>query len=173
LLFVILVRMLNRSPSLTLFRESLSRFRGFAKLISVRLCVAVAHRVCLEIAKTPIEMPSPARPLGHTCRYQRYVETLDSLTHNNTEQIKNKALGAVFSLLLSKPEQERALLGTLCNKLGDPEKKVAAKVRGLFVCLFVCLLVGLGWHGGGNVWGAAACALFLPPVRVRARFTPA
>ena len=68
-------------------------------------------------------------------RYQAFVQALDGLTHNNTEQIKNKALGVVYELLKGKPEQEQALLATLCNKLGDPEKKVAAKARHLLAQL--------------------------------------
>ena len=68
-------------------------------------------------------------------RYQAFVQALDGLTHNNTEQVKNKALGVVYELLKSKPEQEQALLATLCNKLGDPEKKVAAKARHLLAQL--------------------------------------
>lgn len=56
-------------------------------------------------------------------------------THNNPEQIKNKALGVIYELLNAKPEQEQKLLAVICNKLGDPERKVAAKARHLLAKL--------------------------------------
>lgn len=70
-------------------------------------------------------------------RYAAFVTTLTSLTTDQAEQIKTKALGVVFDLLADKPEQEAALLSILCNKLGDPEKKVAAKAGHLLYRLVI------------------------------------
>lgn len=48
--------------------------------------------------------------------------TKDTLVH-----VKNKTLINLYELLSSKPEQEQNLLAMLINKLGDQEKKIAAK----------------------------------------------
>ena len=64
-------------------------------------------------------------------RFAVFVSTLESYTSNNPEQIKNKALGVIYELIAAKPEQEQKLLAVICNKLGDPEKKTAAKARHL------------------------------------------
>ena len=44
-------------------------------------------------------------------------------------------LQVVLDLLISKPEQEQKLLSGLVNKLGDPERKVAANVAHLLTLL--------------------------------------
>ena len=44
-------------------------------------------------------------------------------------------LQVILDLLISKPEQEQKLLSGLVNKLGDPERKVAANVAHLLTLL--------------------------------------
>ena len=60
-------------------------------------------------------------------RYARFVTSLDELSTAQLPFLKERAVKAAYTLLLRKPEQERALLRLLVNKLGDPERKVASK----------------------------------------------
>ena len=48
---------------------------------------------------------------------------------------KRICIMAVYELLTGKPEQERTLLRVLVNKLGDPDRKLAAKVTFLLTKL--------------------------------------
>ena len=41
----------------------------------------------------------------------------------------------LLALLVAKPEQEQRLLSGLVNKLGDPERKIAANVAHLLALL--------------------------------------
>ncbi|CAM6129014.1 unnamed protein product [Calypogeia fissa] len=59
-------------------------------------------------------------------RYEKYVLALEEATKDTLSFLKEKALKTVYELLKSKPEQERRLLSTLVNKLGDPERKMAS-----------------------------------------------
>lgn len=42
--------------------------------------------------------------------------------------MKRSVLVVMHELLVSQPEQEKALLSMLINKLGDPDRKIASKV---------------------------------------------
>ncbi|CAM9974900.1 unnamed protein product [Lampetra planeri] len=55
------------------------------------------------------------------------AQTLDLLSHDTVEATKLRAVGAAHELLGSKPEQEKAMLTLLTNKLGDPAHKVASR----------------------------------------------
>ncbi|BBM98893.1 ribosome biogenesis protein MAK21 [Marchantia polymorpha subsp. ruderalis] len=59
-------------------------------------------------------------------RFERFVISLDEASKDKLPFLKEKALKSVYELLKTKPEQERRLLSTLVNKLGDPERKVAS-----------------------------------------------
>eukprot|EP00252_Welwitschia_mirabilis_P019006 TRINITY_DN4287_c0_g1_i1.p1 TRINITY_DN4287_c0_g1~~TRINITY_DN4287_c0_g1_i1.p1 ORF type:complete len:1060 (-),score=290.87 TRINITY_DN4287_c0_g1_i1:464-3643(-) len=59
-------------------------------------------------------------------RYERFVIALEEASKDDLPFLKNKALKAIFELLKDKPEQERRLLSSLVNKLGDPERKIAS-----------------------------------------------
>jgi ribosome biogenesis protein MAK21 len=59
-------------------------------------------------------------------RYFRYVEALEALSRDNLDFLKQKALGAAADLLEKKPELEARLLQIVVNKLGDPDRKLAA-----------------------------------------------
>ncbi|XP_013388500.1 CCAAT/enhancer-binding protein zeta-like [Lingula anatina] len=60
-------------------------------------------------------------------RYETVVKALEHIGHDTIPVTKKKALSTVFELLVNKPEQEKALLCLLVNKLGDPDYKIAAK----------------------------------------------
>uniref|UniRef100_A0A673B4P5 CCAAT/enhancer-binding protein zeta n=1 Tax=Sphaeramia orbicularis TaxID=375764 RepID=A0A673B4P5_9TELE len=64
-----------------------------------------------------------------------FVTALDSVAHDTVAATKTKALMTAFELLSSRPEQERALLIQVVNKLGDPEYKTATKASYLLEML--------------------------------------
>ncbi|XP_054474191.1 LOW QUALITY PROTEIN: CCAAT/enhancer-binding protein zeta [Anoplopoma fimbria] len=64
-----------------------------------------------------------------------FVAALDSVAHDTVAATKAKALATAHELLCGRPEQERALLGQVVNKLGDPEYKTAAKASYLLESL--------------------------------------
>ena len=62
-------------------------------------------------------------------RYAAFVAALEEGSRDNLEYVKERALRAAAELLRAKPEAEAALLSLLVNKLGDPSRKLASKVR--------------------------------------------
>jgi ribosome biogenesis protein MAK21 len=58
-----------------------------------------------------------------------FVTALEECSRDNLEFIKERALRAIAELLRAKPEGEALLLTALVNKLGDPSRKLASKVR--------------------------------------------
>ncbi|XP_037100715.1 CCAAT/enhancer-binding protein zeta isoform X2 [Syngnathus acus] len=64
-----------------------------------------------------------------------FVAALDVVAHDTVAATKAKALATAHELLCQRPEQERALLVQLVNKLGDPEYKMAAKASHLLETL--------------------------------------
>uniref|UniRef100_A0A3B4AXR4 CCAAT/enhancer-binding protein zeta n=1 Tax=Periophthalmus magnuspinnatus TaxID=409849 RepID=A0A3B4AXR4_9GOBI len=56
-----------------------------------------------------------------------FVTALEAVSHDTVLTTKTKALMTAFELLSAQPEQEKALLTQMVNKLGDPEYKLAAK----------------------------------------------
>lgn len=64
-----------------------------------------------------------------------FVEALDSVAHDTVAATKAKALATAHELLCNRPEQEKALLIQVVNKLGDPEYKTAAKASYLLETL--------------------------------------
>ncbi|KAI8544749.1 hypothetical protein RHMOL_Rhmol08G0319100 [Rhododendron molle] len=59
-------------------------------------------------------------------RYERFVIALEEASRDMLPILKDKALKTMYTLLRSKSEQERRLLSSLVNKLGDPENKAAS-----------------------------------------------
>lgn len=51
------------------------------------------------------------------CRYDTFVTSLDALSRDNLQFLKEKALKTLFDLLVAKPEQEAKLLAALVNKV--------------------------------------------------------
>ncbi|RVE56110.1 hypothetical protein OJAV_G00232780 [Oryzias javanicus] len=64
-----------------------------------------------------------------------FVSALDSVSHDTVPATKAKALATAHELLCSRPEQERALLVHVVNKLGDPDYKMATKASYLLETL--------------------------------------
>jgi len=67
--------------------------------------------------------------------YGQFVGALQEMCHDTVSATKQKAIDSIWSLLASKPEQEKLLLGTLVNKLGDPDHKLAAHTAHLLTKL--------------------------------------
>ena len=57
------------------------------------------------------------------------MAALEEGSRDNLEYVKERALAAAAALLRAKPEAEAALMSLLVNKLGDPSRKLASKVR--------------------------------------------
>ncbi|KAK3542423.1 hypothetical protein QTP86_025911 [Hemibagrus guttatus] len=64
-----------------------------------------------------------------------FVTALDTLAHDTVLATKMKALTTAHELLCNRPEQEKALLMQVVNKLGDPEYKIASKASYLLETL--------------------------------------
>uniref|UniRef100_A0A8C5QQE6 CCAAT/enhancer-binding protein zeta n=1 Tax=Leptobrachium leishanense TaxID=445787 RepID=A0A8C5QQE6_9ANUR len=64
-----------------------------------------------------------------------FVKVLDILSHDNLLSTKAKALNVTHELLCNKPEEEKALLTLLVNKLGDPQYRIATKASYLMEVL--------------------------------------
>ncbi|XP_077594682.1 CCAAT/enhancer-binding protein zeta isoform X2 [Stigmatopora nigra] len=73
----------------------------------------------------------------HLLKHQvaRLAASLDEASHDTVAATKAKALDTAFRLLCERPEQERAFLAQVVNKLGDPEYKTAAKASHLMETL--------------------------------------
>ena len=119
-------------------REALLSLETLKDLWLVNL---LPDRKLIRFAERPFELlpASGARREALLCmwhyeaelkaRYQEFVSSLQTSAQDSQVGIRSKVLGTIFELLTSKPEQEKALLALLCNKLGDPDPKVAAKAR--------------------------------------------
>ncbi|XP_011072672.1 CCAAT/enhancer-binding protein zeta [Sesamum indicum] len=59
-------------------------------------------------------------------RYEKFISALEEASLDVIVKLKSMALKTIYMLLKSKSEQERRLLSSLVNKLGDPENKVAS-----------------------------------------------
>ncbi|CAI0470797.1 unnamed protein product [Linum tenue] len=62
-------------------------------------------------------------------RYERFVLALEDASRDMLPILKDKALKSMYMLLKSKSEQERRLLSSLVNKLGDPQTKGASNAE--------------------------------------------
>ncbi|KAI1897384.1 hypothetical protein AGOR_G00082750 [Albula goreensis] len=94
-----------------------------------------------------------------------FVVALDALAHDTVTATKAKALTTAHELLCSRPEQERALLVQVVNKLGDPEYKMATKASYLLETLL---------HSHPNmkavVCGEVERLMFRPNVHTKAQY---
>ncbi|KFK41662.1 hypothetical protein AALP_AA2G156700 [Arabis alpina] len=59
-------------------------------------------------------------------RYERFVNALDESSKDMLPELKDRALKTIYFMLTTKSEQERKLLVSLVNKLGDPQNKSAS-----------------------------------------------
>ncbi|MGH0126400.1 UNVERIFIED_CONTAM: hypothetical protein FKN15_030264 [Acipenser sinensis] len=73
----------------------------------------------------------------HQLKHQvaEFVMALETLAHDTVVATKAQALATAHELLCSRPEQEKALLIQVVNKLGDPQYKTAAKASYLLETL--------------------------------------
>ncbi|CAM9132955.1 unnamed protein product [Lampetra planeri] len=94
-----------------------------------------------------------------------FVAALDVVAHDTVAATKTKALTTAHELLSQRPEQERALLAQLVNKLGDPEYKMAAKASYLLETLL---------HKHPNMKAVVCCEVerlvFRPNVAPKAQY---
>ncbi|XP_041037850.1 CCAAT/enhancer-binding protein zeta [Carcharodon carcharias] len=67
--------------------------------------------------------------------FAEFVQALETLAHDTVQATKARALATVHEILCNKPEQEKALLTQLVNKLGDPQYKLATKASYLLKTL--------------------------------------
>ncbi|KAF3703208.1 CCAAT/enhancer-binding protein zeta CCAAT-box-binding transcription factor [Channa argus] len=94
-----------------------------------------------------------------------FVTALDSVGHDTVATSKAKALATAHELLCNRPEQERALLIQVVNKLGDPEYKTAAKASYLLEMLL---------HKHPNMKAVVCCEverlMFRPNISPKAQY---
>ncbi|KAH0509851.1 CCAAT/enhancer-binding protein zeta [Microtus ochrogaster] len=64
-----------------------------------------------------------------------FVQVLETLSHDSLVTTRTRALVAAHELLCDKPEEEKALLVQVVNKLGDPQNKIATKASHLLEVL--------------------------------------
>ncbi|KAF6320954.1 CCAAT enhancer binding protein zeta [Rhinolophus ferrumequinum] len=64
-----------------------------------------------------------------------FVQVLETLSHDSLVTTKTRALTVAHELLCNKPEEEKALLVQLVNKLGDPQNRIATKASHLLETL--------------------------------------
>ncbi|XP_041661344.1 CCAAT/enhancer-binding protein zeta [Cheilinus undulatus] len=94
-----------------------------------------------------------------------FVEALDTVAHDTVAATKAKALATAHEMLCNRPEQERALLIQVVNKLGDPEYKTAAKASYLLETLL---------HKHPNMKAVVCCEverlMFRPNISAKAQY---
>ncbi|CAJ1077686.1 LOW QUALITY PROTEIN: CCAAT/enhancer-binding protein zeta [Xyrichtys novacula] len=94
-----------------------------------------------------------------------FVQALDGVAHDTVAATKAKALATAHELLCNRPEQERALLIQVVNKLGDPEYKTAAKASYLLETLL---------HKHPNMKAVVCCEverlMFRPNISPKAQY---
>ncbi|KAM9338884.1 CCAAT/enhancer-binding protein zeta [Symphorus nematophorus] len=94
-----------------------------------------------------------------------FVASLDAVAHDTVAATKAKALATAHEMLCSRPEQERALLTQVVNKLGDPEYKTAAKASYLLETLL---------HKHPNMKAVVCCEverlMFRPNISPKAQY---
>ncbi|KAK1889536.1 CCAAT/enhancer-binding protein zeta [Dissostichus eleginoides] len=94
-----------------------------------------------------------------------FVAALDSVAHDTVAATKAKALATAHEMLCSRPEQERALLMQVVNKLGDPEYKTAAKASHFLESLI---------HKHPNMKAVVSCEverlMFRPNINPKAQY---
>ncbi|XP_066234583.1 CCAAT/enhancer-binding protein zeta [Saccopteryx leptura] len=64
-----------------------------------------------------------------------FVQVLETLSHDSLVTTKTRALSVAHELLCNKPEEEKALLVQVVNKLGDPQNRIATKASHLLETL--------------------------------------
>ncbi|GCC22718.1 hypothetical protein chiPu_0001106, partial [Chiloscyllium punctatum] len=98
-------------------------------------------------------------------QFAEFVQALETLAHDAVQATKARVLATVHEILCNKPEQEKALLIQLVNKLGDPQYKLAAKASYLLETLL---------HKHPNMKTVVCCEverlLFRPNISLKAQY---
>ncbi|XP_023603477.1 CCAAT/enhancer-binding protein zeta isoform X2 [Myotis lucifugus] len=94
-----------------------------------------------------------------------FVQVLETLSHDSLVATKTRALSVAHELLCNKPEEEKALLVQVVNKLGDPQNRIATKASHLLETL-------LGKHPNmkGVVCGEVERLLFRSNISSKAQY---
>ncbi|GCB66253.1 hypothetical protein scyTo_0010079 [Scyliorhinus torazame] len=97
--------------------------------------------------------------------FAEFVQALETLAHDTVQATKARALATVHEILCNKPEQEKALLTQLVNKLGDPQYKLATKASYLLETLL---------HKHPNMKTVVCCEverlLYRPNINLKAQY---
>ncbi|XP_007671470.2 CCAAT/enhancer-binding protein zeta isoform X2 [Ornithorhynchus anatinus] len=64
-----------------------------------------------------------------------FVQALETLSHDSLAATKMRAISVAHELLCNKPEEEKAFLVQLVNKLGDPQNRIATRASHLLETL--------------------------------------
>ncbi|XP_048391700.2 CCAAT/enhancer-binding protein zeta isoform X2 [Stegostoma tigrinum] len=98
-------------------------------------------------------------------QFAEFVQALETLAHDAVQATKARALTTVHEILCNKPEQEKALLTQLVNKLGDPQYKLATKASYLLETLL---------HKHPNMKTVVCCEverlLYRPNISLKAQY---
>ncbi|CAN8235305.1 unnamed protein product [Cochlearia groenlandica] len=98
-------------------------------------------------------------------RYERFVNALDESSKDMLPELKDRALKTIFVMLTSKSEQERKLLVSLVNKLGDPQNKSASNAD-----FHLTNLLAAHPNMKAVVIDEVDCFLFRPHLGLRAKY---
>ncbi|XP_060535231.1 CCAAT/enhancer-binding protein zeta [Cylas formicarius] len=101
--------------------------------------------------------------------FHSFLKALNAAAQDTVEKNKEKALTAMFKLLVGNPEQEKILLASIVNKLGDPSQKVASKA---IYCLTQLLIRRRKWQSNKQemVLIEVERLLFRPNISGRAQY---
>ncbi|PWZ01616.1 CBF-domain-containing protein [Testicularia cyperi] len=105
--------------------RKLRYFRDQPGLSTASAAISSADLMAIEAAKSHIVLWAFEDYLKKF--YFQFLQVLETQSHDSISFTRKQAVSQIFILLRDKPEQEQNLLRLLVNKLGDPERSVAAK----------------------------------------------
>jgi ribosome biogenesis protein MAK21 len=70
-------------------------------------------------------------------RFKKFLELLKTCSVDGEDYIKEASINTLYHLLINKPEQEKAILSLIINKIKDPNRKIASKTCYLMTCLII------------------------------------
>ncbi|GAC98806.1 hypothetical protein PHSY_006401 [Pseudozyma hubeiensis SY62] len=105
--------------------RKLRYFRDQPQLAAASAALASADLVAVEAAKSHLLLWAFEDHLKKF--YFHFLQVLEVQSHDTIPFTRKQATTQTFILLRDKPEQEQNLLRLLVNKLGDPDRSVAAK----------------------------------------------
>ncbi|PKA46945.1 hypothetical protein AXF42_Ash020930 [Apostasia shenzhenica] len=111
-------------------RYAFSGFEALKELFLLRSRLGEQGLLALRVLQKPL-----CGFVDEQGEYELFVSALEDGLKDVLPNLKDKAMKTIFTLLKSKPEQERRLLSSLVNKLGDPERKAASSAGYHLSCL--------------------------------------